>query len=100
MLKPSITPNETQSRMIARQYGMFIHFGINTFNNTEWSDGTLPVESYAPAKIDADGMGEKCARLRNEICYPDRKASRRLLHVGSRHNRLLHKPFAEYRPMW
>ena len=55
MLKPSITPNETQSRMIARQYGMFIHFGINTFNNTEWSDGTLPVESYAPAKIDADG---------------------------------------------
>lgn len=44
--------------MIARQYGMFVHFGINTFNNTEWPDGTLPAESYAPAKIDADGWGK------------------------------------------
>lgn len=54
MLKPSAKPNETQQRMIERRYGMFIHFGINTFNDTEWSDGTLPVDSYAPPKIDAD----------------------------------------------
>lgn len=33
---------------------MFIHFGINTFNDTEWSDGKLPITSYNPSNIDAD----------------------------------------------
>ena len=47
-------PNAAQKAQIARKYGMFIHFGINTFNNTEWSDGTLPLDSYAPDAIDAD----------------------------------------------
>lgn len=32
---------------------MFIHFGINTFHNTEWSDGSHPASSYAPTTIDA-----------------------------------------------
>lgn len=54
MLRPSLEPNETQKLLIKRQYGMFIHFGINTFNDTEWSDGTLPVSSYAPTQIDAE----------------------------------------------
>ncbi len=54
-LKPSNTPNEWQKAQMERKYGMFIHFGINTFNNTEWSDGTLKIESYAPTGIDADG---------------------------------------------
>lgn len=51
---PSVEPNEIQVAQIGRKYGMFIHFGINTFNNTEWSDGTLPVESYKPAAINAE----------------------------------------------
>lgn len=55
MLKPSLEPNAQQQKMIDRKYGMFIHFGINTFNDTEWSDGTLPISSYAPTEIDADG---------------------------------------------
>ena len=37
-----------------RKFGMFIHFGISSFNNTEWSDCTLPFESYKPTAIDAD----------------------------------------------
>lgn len=53
-LKPSETPSEIQQLQINRKYGMFIHFGINTFNDTEWSDGTLPAESYRPTAIDAD----------------------------------------------
>ena len=40
--------------MINRGYGMFIHFGINTFNETEWSDGTLPTASYNPTNLDPD----------------------------------------------
>ena len=43
---PSTVPNEYQSAQIERKFGMFIHFGINTFNNTEWSNGKLPVASY------------------------------------------------------
>lgn len=54
-LKPSKTANAVQQELIARKYGMFIHFGINTFNDTEWSNGKLPIESYAPTGIDADG---------------------------------------------
>lgn len=48
------TPNYVQQLLIQRKYGMFLHFGINTFNDTEWSDGTLPVSSYAPTGIHAD----------------------------------------------
>ena len=50
---PSTRPNEYQLEQIHRKFGMFIHFGINTFNNTEWSDGKLPIESYRPTEIDA-----------------------------------------------
>lgn len=53
-LIPSREPNAAQKAQIARKYGMFIHFGINTFNNTEWSDGTLPLDSYVPDAIAAD----------------------------------------------
>ncbi|MBA4388181.1 MAG: hypothetical protein C0404_09385 [Verrucomicrobia bacterium] len=48
-------PNAWQRTQIARRYGMFSHFGINTFANLEWSDGTIPASTYAPTAIDADG---------------------------------------------
>ena len=51
---PAGVPNGTQKAQIERKYGMFIHFGINTFNNVEWSDGTLPPSTYAPDEIDAE----------------------------------------------
>lgn len=54
LLMPANKPNSAQQAMIKRGYGMFIHFGINTFNNTEWSDGTLPLESYNPTNLDPD----------------------------------------------
>lgn len=53
-LSPSKTPNKNQQAQISRKYGMFIHFGINTFNDTEWSNGKLPINSYNPTMIDAD----------------------------------------------
>lgn len=52
--KPSTQPNAAQLEQIERKYGMFIHFGINTFHDQEWTDGTLPASSYAPATIDAE----------------------------------------------
>ncbi len=33
--------------------GMFCHFGINTFFDKEWSDGTLPASGFAPTDLDA-----------------------------------------------
>lgn len=54
-LLPSTKPNPVQQAQIARRYGMFIHFGINTFFDKEWSDGTLPASGYKPTAIDADG---------------------------------------------
>ncbi len=56
LLQPSLTPNDCQKDLIARQYGMFIHFGINTYNDVEWSDGKLPASSFNPNnnKLDVD----------------------------------------------
>lgn len=51
---PSATPSAAQKKQISRQYGMFIHFGINTFHDEEWTDGSKPALSYCPTAIDAD----------------------------------------------
>ncbi|PZX51373.1 alpha-L-fucosidase [Algoriphagus chordae] len=51
---PSTSPSEAQLKQIERKYGMFIHFGINTFHDQEWTDGSKPASSYAPTAIDAD----------------------------------------------
>ena len=50
---PSERPNLQQLRQIERRYGMFIHFGINTFHDQEWTDGSKPASSYNPSSIDA-----------------------------------------------
>ncbi|MBL7727135.1 MAG: alpha-L-fucosidase [Dinghuibacter sp.] len=47
-------PSKLQLSQIARGYGMFIHFGINTFNETEWSDGKLPAQSFNPTELNCD----------------------------------------------
>lgn len=51
---PSTKPNKAQQAMIRRGYGMFIHFGVNTFANMEWSDGSIPAEKYNPTDLDPD----------------------------------------------
>jgi alpha-L-fucosidase len=51
---PSTEPNEAQIKQIERKYGMFIHFGINTFHDMEWTDGSKLPSSYNPTTIDAD----------------------------------------------
>lgn len=50
---PSVRPSKYQKQQIKRKYGMFIHFGINTFHNQEWTDGSKPASSYNPTAIDA-----------------------------------------------
>ncbi|MGJ3242498.1 MAG: alpha-L-fucosidase [Opitutales bacterium] len=52
MPPPPLAPRQHAFR--AREAGLFLHFGINTFNDTEWSDGSLPAASFQPAAVDAD----------------------------------------------
>ena len=49
---PSIHPNAYQREQIDRKYGMFVHFGMNTFHDQEWTDGSKPASSYAPSAIE------------------------------------------------
>ena len=51
---PSPQPTPGQRAMIDRKYGMFLHFGMNTYLNAEWSDGTAPASAYAPPADIAD----------------------------------------------
>ena len=52
--RPSQKPSKYQLEQIHRRYGMFIHFGINSFWDEEWTDGSKPPSSFAPDTIDAD----------------------------------------------
>jgi len=45
-------PTQAQLNWQDMELGMFAHFSINTFNDKEWSDGTLPAESFNPTELD------------------------------------------------
>ena len=53
-ITPSTKPNTSQKLQMKRAYGMFMHFGINTFSGDEWSDGTVSVDKYNPTDLDCD----------------------------------------------
>ncbi|MCU0448987.1 MAG: alpha-L-fucosidase [Bernardetiaceae bacterium] len=47
-------PDAAQKAWMALKFGLFIHFGINTFYNLEWSDGTLDPKGFNPPQVDTD----------------------------------------------
>ncbi|MBC8077880.1 MAG: alpha-L-fucosidase, partial [Chloroflexales bacterium] len=46
-------PTHQQLRWQTLAYGMFCHFGINTFYGHGWSDGTLSPRGFNPTRLDA-----------------------------------------------
>lgn len=46
-------PSPGQLRWQEAGLGIFLHFGLNTFNGVEWSDGTLDPASFDPTDLDA-----------------------------------------------
>ncbi len=48
------TPNTYQKDWMKLKFGMFVHFGINTYYDKEWSDGTLDPIRFNPVNIDTD----------------------------------------------
>lgn len=47
-------PSEAQKKWMALKFGMFIHFGINTYYDVEWSEGDLDPKAFNPDSIDTD----------------------------------------------
>ena len=45
---------EQLKRWEALGYGMFVHFGMSTYDNDELSDGKTPAAAYAPDRLDVD----------------------------------------------
>ena len=45
-------PTPNQLRWQRAGFGMFLHFGVNTFNGVEWSDGTLSPRTFDPSACD------------------------------------------------
>ena len=46
-------PSAAQLQWQRDELAMFIHFGVNTFTNREWGDGTESPSIFAPSKLDA-----------------------------------------------
>ncbi|MEV7604001.1 alpha-L-fucosidase [Paenarthrobacter sp. NPDC089322] len=51
---PNLAPTQAQLDWQHLEFGIFIHFGINTFAGKEWSDGTIPAATFNPIELDAD----------------------------------------------
>jgi alpha-L-fucosidase len=48
-----VVPSERQLKWQALEFYAFIHFGINTFTNSEWGSGYESPEDFEPTKLDA-----------------------------------------------
>ena len=55
---PIPKPTSQQYAWQNLEFGMFCHFGLNTFNDEEWSDGTLDPASFNPSDLQADQWAE------------------------------------------
>ncbi|MCC5929849.1 MAG: alpha-L-fucosidase [Cyclobacteriaceae bacterium] len=49
-----VLPTPVQQAWMDMKFGMFVHFGINTYYDVEWSDGTLDPVRFNPTKLDTD----------------------------------------------
>jgi alpha-L-fucosidase len=70
-----IVPTSAQKAWRELKFGMFVHFGINTFNDAEWSEGTLDPASFNPTEFDAD-----------QWCEAARAAGMRYILVVTKHH--------------
>lgn len=50
----SVVPTQRQLDFLEMEYYNFIHFGVNTFYNREWGDGTEDISLFNPKELDTD----------------------------------------------
>jgi alpha-L-fucosidase len=58
---PRPVPSAAQLRWQRDELALFLHFGVNTFTDREWGDGTESPELFDPAALDA-GQWARSAR--------------------------------------
>ncbi|MFW5761526.1 MAG: alpha-L-fucosidase [Cyclobacteriaceae bacterium] len=49
-----VQPTAAQQAWMDMKFGMFVHFGINTYYDKEWSDGDLDPVKFNPTQLDTD----------------------------------------------
>ncbi|MEV6103697.1 alpha-L-fucosidase [Streptomyces sp. NPDC051940] len=54
----SLAPTPAQLRWQRDGFGLFLHFGVNTFYGQEWGDGTEDPARFDPAELDAAQWAE------------------------------------------
>ena len=54
-MPPLPLPTPAQRQWMDLKFGLFVHFGINTYYDVEWSDGTLDPSRFNPTELDTDG---------------------------------------------
>lgn len=60
---PRPIPSPAQLAWQRDALGVFFHFGLNTFHGKEWSDGTLPADTFNPTELDAGQWVRTAASL-------------------------------------
>ncbi len=65
----SVRPTERQLRWQALEFQAFVHFGMNTFTDREWGEGTEDPKLFEPTDLSADQWVEavKAAGIRGLI---------------------------------
>ena len=56
----SIVPSERQIKWQELEFYSFIHFGMNTFTNSEWGNGNDDPELFNPEKLDCRQWAKVC----------------------------------------
>lgn len=49
-----VKPTEAQAQWQDDEFGIFVHFGLNTYANKEWSDGTVSPRVFNPVKLNCE----------------------------------------------
>jgi len=68
-------PDPYQSEWMKLRFGMFIHFGINTYYDREWSEGDLDIAVFNPVQLDTD-----------QWCSVAKKAGMKYIVIGAKHH--------------